>query len=310
MKRLIFITLLSIHCINIQTSESPSINHNAAKNLLIEDYRQYLRNQLENYKKQPVYFNVLVEMGNAIIGGNRKCLIRDTRNDAGETFLHIAVDKEDLSFIKESFTYFSTMHYNNKGKYPLDKAIEKILPATNISRTDHHIAILETIALKIAHTTYEQKRKEDCLKKIIALELECKAYPSTVFSFVPSKKLLEKLTSETYGNNSEDYLANVYKKAIEPKTGNTFAHVCVQQENPDELFTLVVDNRISSIQNKEGLDPLQFALRAFRKFTSAASIDTNAEAFKRTRCCYLILYHYFSKSLGSCCDKHKMPADK
>jgi hypothetical protein len=306
----IFFIALSTITINIYTSESQAlIDYQSTETLLVQDYKDYLQHQLKHYHDHPVSVDSLIKISFTITGENHKSYIRDIQNNKGETFLHVAVEKEDLPFINDMFTYFSTMHRNQEGKLPLDLAIKKLDPKTPRSNHENRIAILEAIAHRIAKHAYFQKDKEDCLEKIIGLELAYKAHPSPAFFFTPNKDLLHNLVPNAHKNNSSSFLAQLYQQATDPKTGNTFAHICIQQQNSDELLELVNADHISLTTNKEGLSPLDFALRAFREFTKqSADLETQqkSENFKRVRCCFFILYNYFKKSpTSSCCEKHK-----
>ena len=240
-------------------------------------------------------------------GNQMNGYIRDTQNHEGNTLLHIAVTKEDLPAIRDIFEVGRIMHKNAQEKNPLDLAIEQLHPKSIKSRNNNQIAILETIADNIAKRDHVASDKIECLQKIITLELACKNHPVPPFTFIPNANLLQKLIPNEHKINSEQFLNNLYKQATNNETGNTFTHVCVNQEDPDELFKLVCTNRISDAKNKERLDPLALALCAFRAFTTQPKfIDTNCAIFNRVRCCYFILYYYYTNNLtDSCCEKHK-----
>jgi hypothetical protein len=275
-----------------------------AKEALVQDYKNYLLSRLEDYHSLPVSFDSLHKRAETITGAeSQKRWIRDIQNPAGKTFLHVAVEKEDLPFIKNAFEFFSTMHPDKESKYPLDIAIEKLVSTNKSIRNEPQIAILETIANRIAQKAYSEKDKEECLRKLISLELICKANRSHPYPFVPQKDLLYKLVPKE--EDAETFLSEIYRQTHDKETGNTFAHLCVQQQDPDELYKLVLASRIATTTNKENLDPVACALAAFRKFTAnPTSFDPATEGFKKARCCFFMLCRHFDKNNPDCCKQH------
>jgi ankyrin repeat protein len=249
-------------------------------------------------------------MGKIIMGNEQRSYIRNTQNGEGDTLLHIAVTKEDLPVIQDIFAFSSTTHANAQGKKPLDLAIEQLHPKIIDCRNNNQVAILETLANSIANRAYLESDKTECLQKLIALELACKNNPSPSFTFIPNATLLHNLIPKKHHMNSEQFLANIYKEAIDNETGNTFTHVCVNQEDPDELFKLVCNDRISDVTNKSNLNAFEVAFCNFSAFiTKTELIDAKNAVFNRVRCCYFILYYYYTKnSTDSCCEKHKRPS--
>jgi len=251
-------------------------------------------------------------MDKRITGNKEKSYIRNTKNHEGNTLLHIAVTKEDLPIIQDIFAFSSTTHINAQGKKPLDLAIEQLHPKSIKPRNNNQIVILETLAGSIAKGAYTESDKTECLKKIIALELACKNNPVREFTFTLNPNLLYSLVPSDHKADAEEFLTNLYKQVTHDETGNTFAHVCVDQEDPDELFKLVCTDRISDAENKLGLNSFECALWNFRAFTiNTELINAKSDKFNRTRCCYFILYYYYTKnSTDSCCEKHRIPAKK
>lgn len=290
------------------SAELLSIDCNNAQEELVQDYKNYLQSQLKFYQSYHTSLDLLIQKSIAITGANYKHYVRDIQNEDGNTFLHIAVKKQDLCFINQMLSHFSTMHTNNQGKTPFDLILDQLKPNTSSSRNNNQLRILESLAGRIAKKAYLEQNKIDCLKKIIALELSCRAYPDPTFSFVPSQELLLKLVPTTNEPDAQSFLSQIYQQTIDKSTGNTFGHIFIQQEDPESLLELVKANRISQLPNKENLNILNYALQAFRKFTSSSThIDTNSEKFQRARCCFFILYNYFKKdSTSSCCEKHKI----
>lgn len=307
-KHLILIAVCSILSHHLSASQVLTINYQHGQDQLAEDYKSYLQYQLKSYQNNPLSLDSLIQMSTTITGSCHKSYIRDIYDDERNTFLHVAVTKQDLPFIKDMFNYFSTMHDNKEFKSPLDLAIEQLHPCSHNLKTPDKIAILETIAHRIAEKAYREQDKEDCLKKLVTLELACQADPCSTFSFVPPKNLLLNLIPKEHENDSESFLSKIYQLVTDETTGNTFTHLFVKHENPDKLLELVKANRISDTPNKENLNPLDFALRIFRSFTTnPTSINPQSDRFQRVRCCYFILYNYFTKrSWATCCEKHKM----
>jgi len=127
-----------------------AINCLDGKNALTQDYKNYLRQQIDLYKSEPVSVASLIDMGKIITGNKEKSYIRDTQNHEGNTLLHIAVTKEDLPVIQDIFAFSSTTHINAQGKKPLDLAIEQLHPKSIKPRNNNQIVILETLAGSIA----------------------------------------------------------------------------------------------------------------------------------------------------------------
>lgn len=305
-KSLLIITLFTLVSTHAYSAELLSIDCNNAQEELVQDYENYLQSQLKFYQSYHLSFSLLMEKSIAITGANYKHHIRDTQNEDGNTFLHVAVKKQDLFFTNQILSHFSTMHTNNQGKTPFDLILEQLQPNPSSPRNNNQLQILESITDRIAQKKYLEHNKLDCLKKIIALELSCRAYPDPTFSFIPSQELLLKLVPKNE-TDAQSFLSQIYQQTIDKSTGNTFGHVFVQQEDSEALFELVKADRVSHLPNKENLNVLNFALRAFRQFTSnSIHIDTTSEKFQRARCCFFILYNYFkTDSTSFCCDKHK-----
>ena len=303
---ILFTSAIHYHSYTAQTT----IDCSSAKTQLTQDYKNYLREQINLYKNEPIKISSLIEMGKTIMGRDHRSYISSVQNDEGDTVLHIAVTKEDLPVIQDIFAFSSTTYANAQRKKPLDLAIEQLHPKSIESRNNNQVVILEVLANRIAERAYLESDKIECLQKLTTLELACKNKPSKSFSFVPNVNLLQKLIPTEHEKNSEAFLANIYKETIDNETGNTFAHVCVHQEDPDELFKLVCTNRISDLPNKQNLNAFECALCNFRAFTSQAQlIDAKNDTFNRVRCCYFILYYYYTKNLtNSCCEKHRIPA--
>jgi len=301
--------LFAVFTISISHAAELSSTVSAANMHLRQDYKNYLKQQIEHYKNTPISVASLIDMGTIITGTNLRVYIRDTQNDEGNTLLHIAVTKEDLPVIQDIFAFSSITHTNAQGKKPLDLAIEQLHPKSIKPRNNNQISILEMFVESIAKRAYIESDKTECLKKIIALELACKNNPVPPFTIIPNANLLQKLIPNEHKTNAEQFLASLYKQATHDETGNTFAHVCVNQEDPDELFKLVCAGRISDAVNKQGLNSLECALCNFREFTTHPQrINTKNAMFNRVRCCYFILYYYYTNnSTDSCCEKHKMP---
>lgn len=293
----------------VQAHTAESISCDDADKELAENYKEYLRQKIEEYKSAPIDLDELINMGAIITGKELKYYTRDTQNKDGDTLLHIAVKKDDLSIIKAIFAFSSTMHKNLQGKKPFDIALEKLDPENNLPKNYVQITILETIAQRIADKGYFADEKISCLEKIIALELACKSQPSADFNFCPSVSLLKDLIPNK--ENSDEFLADCYRSAFDKKTKDTFAHIYVYQENPDELYKLVCQNRASKEKNEKGLDALECALQSFREFAkNPSTIDINNDRFKRVRCCYFIMRNYYTeKTKYFCCEKHTWSKD-
>lgn len=291
---------------DLSGSQAVTINYEHGQEQLEQDYKNYLQNQLKLYQEKPLQLDSLIHMSTTITGHNYKSYIRDICDKELNTFLHFAVAKQDLPFIKDMFKHFSAMHNNNALKYPLDIAIEQLHPHSCNLQTPDQIDVLETIAYRIAEKAYLEEDKENCLKKLIALELAWQAFGCSTFSFIPKKDLLLKLIPKNHENDSESFLSQIYQQTADETTGNTFTHVFIHQEDPDALLKLVKNNRISSVPNKDLLNPLDLALSKFRTFTTnTTNMDIQSYKFQQVRCCYFILYNYFKKAeCVGCCEKH------
>lgn len=299
---------------NQQTLALPNITPicRALKN----DYKIYLNSRLEEYKKTDVNMDELVAMS-AIITGKKhsefsSTSIHNVMDKEFNRFIHIAVQKADLPTVQwiynntpYNYTFFPT---NKNGQSPLDLCIEQLSPDIigEQKNTDRHKVLNATI-LYIGKTPNYILRYQS-LQKIINLQLSHKKNkmdftfePELLYYLVPQEELAQK----------ESYLSKIYQKSAD-EDGNTFTHLLVGQDLPDELFQWIKQEHVSSAKNNAGQSPLDLALIrfqcSFQPYTYIPVDYLKGDVFNKRRCCLLMLLNYFNNQqltgLQNCCDKH------
>src|SRR5205085_9110375 len=90
-----------------------------------------------------------------------------------------------------------------------------------------------------------------------------------------------------------------------------------EQERADELFEWIKKDRVSCVENRANLTPVDVALAKFREFTQNYTlIEVDETSFQNRRCCLFMLLNYLkvkkgsqNTTLGNCCDKHSIIAE-
>jgi hypothetical protein len=102
----------------------------------------------------------------------------------------------------------------------------------------------------------------------------------------------------------------MYQNITDDESGNTLAHIIVDQRDADELYKLIKKNYISNtVINKEKKTVRALAFDKFRVFTlNTTTIDLHKEESAASRCCNYMLDKYFAgdnfDKKENCCSKH------
>ena len=310
-----FFACLIFNTTTLYTSEKRGVvqalpSWNSARQILKKDYKTYLQNRLEEYKKTdidvtPINMDELVTMGVRITGYDRTHEIGNIADEAHNRFIHIAIEKDDLPAVQWicANPKFIGTPINKKGQSPLDLCIEKLTPCSIDQQKDsvtHKIlyALIERTA-KVCSPVNPYKTA--CLKKITALHL---AYKQASHELDLTPELIRCLISAEKLAEEQAFLSTIYQETTDAD-GNTFTHVLVEKELADELFDWIKQGRVSFAKNKAQLTPVDTALANFRFFTqNVALIDGNTTSFARKKCCLFMLLNYLKIKSGQAANTH------
>jgi len=299
------------------------------QNTLHNDYKNHLVVSLEHYKKANSFSQKeLVSAARAIraINTGPNCYpvnsiandILATKDNQGNHFIHIAVDKEHTSVVEQltGMRAYSTTMRNDNGETAFDTCIKKMsVQSTYTSTIVEILDVLLNGMVRISRSLEENRTfLKTSLQKLIALQLEYKKLGKELLF---KNELLLKLINNDISEEDERTLAIIllsrsYQRTVDETNGATFTHLLVQQELPDELFEWIKQERVSLAKNKAGLTPVDTALERFRQFThNGLTMPTN-DSFQKRRCCLFMLLNYCkTKSeqsaethFANCCDKH------
>jgi hypothetical protein len=285
------------------------------------DYKNILKNKLEEYKKAdisitPWSMHKLIKIGTTITKQNfltLKSAIHTIRDEEGNVFLHHAVEKNDESTVSwlslKSNGFYLSLHRNN-GQTPFDLCIKKLLPEIpNDATKTATRKIFDILAKNILSSS-----KDRYLSQIIALQLKHKKYGT---EFIVDQNLLQALIP----SSPQKSLSNYYRDAQEEKDGYTFTHVFATQCKADDLFELVKKDQISFEKDKHNYTALDYALSALHSYIHN---ETNRAKFpdvcQKASCCVYILLNYAKElaqkgsqdvpadisDFGPCCEKHTL----
>jgi len=307
----------------IPLSQMP--DYQAAHKTLEADYKMYLRNRLQEYEKTDVDMNELVAMSKTMTRADFSFCIYTVRTDEGNDFFHVATQKIDVPTIQWLYENIEqhrprllisgATQLNGCSQTPFDLCINQLQPyETCPSQLKNVFEILKSTINHIAQVShsiffYLEEYKEECLKKIIALQLAHKQINSTCI--IP-QELLDALIPDKKRSQQPPLITTLYQAAANKVSGDTFTHFIVEQENPDELFEWIQQGRVSCVKNNAGFSPLDLALNKFRNFTQNPHlIDLTSTGFNNTRCCLFMLLNYYrlkseqtERYFDQCCDKH------
>lgn len=283
--------------------------HNGLEN----HYREYVRKQLIKYKTDTIDIDEIINVGYKITKRvDVLPLVFDSqvRDEKWNRFIHIAVNKKDVAMV-EWLLKNDANHkgmtdewfYRNKyGSNAFDLCMKhfspEILSDPNIQSNARQIfdMFIQKITERCSHII-----KRQCLAIIIAKQLK---YKKCNINFIFNNALFESLKPD---------FSTMYKNAKD-LDGNTFGHLLVEQENPDELYEWLKQERISFKKNSAGLTPLDLAAQRFNLLIqNIEEINTDTECFKKNSCCLYILLNYLKRKelkkedtsdFTQCCDKH------
>ena len=308
-------------------------DYRATHRLLQADYRNYLQDQLEEYKKTditktPWNMDRLIKVGRCMTRMQDKQLttyyIYMTKDkQQGNHFMNIAIEKDDLRTIRwiTASKAYVFRFLNISQESPLDQSIKKLQPSAGnntINATTRKIfdTTLQFIAdeLLYAGAGYD-KHKEACVKSVLALQLQ---YAKRGRDFVVDPVILKKLSpaaENPFLRSSdkkyyESFLSDHYAQIADEEDGSTFTHVFVSQQDPDALCQLIKQKRVSLAKDRQGLTPIDYAVNLLRQsFTQ----ESDPEQIQKASCCVYLLLNYFKSQdalgeldFGPCCEKHAL----
>jgi len=298
--------------------------HNIQK-ALHNDYRSYLTDQLELYKTansfSPSYLISAAHIIQGIDAGpdyypNDPVAqdILTTRDDQGNHFIHIGVERGHKGVVETlaGMRAHATTMRNNNGETALDVCIKKMPADKGYSPTQ--LEILEVLLYRTAHLSRQKEEYkavlEASLKKVVLLQLDYKKLGKELPLRVDHLLKLIKFNASKEEKEKElaiALLSKSYQHAADEANGETFTHVLVQQELPDELFEWIKQERVSLAENNAGKTAVDIALERFRQVALKSPARGN-DSFTNKRCCLFMLLKYChiknGTNFNNCCDKH------
>jgi hypothetical protein len=296
------------------------INCRKIEQTLSDNYITYARKCLEEYKTAnytPQNMSNIISMGHYITGHSYfpyNCI----RDENGDSFIRIAVNKLDLPMIDWQITKYGCHCITQEDfNYCIKQCINQMHPNKTAKNADEkNIAynILKILIAKQGKNSFyicdlkTKQYREHLIKQLVLLQIKHTKYQS----MCPiDKELLEEYTTIDDNDQSPILLKDMYQN-ITNKKGNTLSHVTVESQNADELYQLMNKNYVSFAPNKAGKTIVDLALDHFQMFTQDVSnVTTLPEKAKLARCCLFMLLQYIkktdSKALNNehkCCDKH------
>ncbi len=318
-------TAITTHCMEDKPQKQElanpwkAIDCQVIEKSLTDDYHNYLKNRLEEYKKvdfTPENMIHLISTGIFITGdkyiGLPYNVIRDENND---TFHNIAVKQQNLPVINYCVKGHG-FHCITRDDFDLCLAtcVKHLHPEkTDATEKTTAYEIIKTLCTKQGpnasiFTLREKSCRENLIKQLILLQIKHKKYKS---DFVIEDELIAQHLTSGENDQSPIVLTDMYQ-TVANKKGNTLSHIVVELQNPDELHQLITKNYISPAINKTNDTVLDIALWHFQDFThNISSLDAHKPQADQSRCCLFMLLSYIkSKQNGildksqQCCDKH------
>ena len=225
-------------------------------NQLCTDYKNILKNKLEEYKNTdfsttPLNMKKLLKIGTIITKFSPSYLMYEiflnTCDAQNNSFFHIAVEKNDISRAKWLSGKIGNGQYlttNNDGQTPFDLCIKKLLPYDVDNRaSERTIArqIFDIMLSDIGKLRIVPHLKEKCLTTIINLQLQWYGY-GIPFNVDPD--LLTKLLKAEKLEKEPSLISRLYREAT-LENGRTLTHVFVSHFKTDALFELVKKDQVS-----------------------------------------------------------------
>lgn len=292
----------------------------------MNDYKSYVKYNLEKYKTTHFTLNDIITIDNMfpvmtgkkdqlLLQNNQTYLYRDRSclynicDEQKNYFPHIAIQKFDLPvltwFMSQKYIYYPKNTDNNGF---IELCINHLSPHNNISSKKKKIAYN---MLELLVTTYDGQLalslRKPIVEKLLILQI---AHKTKYFNtLLPDYFFTQFLTQGPYKTEPLD-LQTLYQQTKDPKTGNNYTHIVIEQADTDALYELIQKQYISNAENKIGETPLMIALRIYQIFMQdIENLYIIPRVFTQIRCCLFMFLNYIKKNQGvttfeQCCDKH------
>lgn len=271
------------------------INTSNAEQIIYNDYMQYLKNRLEEYKKS----NLTIDDLNSYL---RKSRIITNLNYSQFPYCAI-IDKDNKCFfyymIKKGDKELVNWHINIYGISALTQPLylDCFTIAINncINNTENSNEILEMISSIDKFQTLRNKSTQELVvKEYIRLKMAKFNINLPLFDNEPFLSLIKESLSTAVDGD-----------------GNTLSHKAIEDQNVDYVYDLCKQNCLSPVLNKNNKNVLTLALDKYRQYTQdLTELDVNNQDFINTKCIYFMVSKYVKlqqdqKNVPDCCDKHK-----
>lgn len=295
-----------------------SMNHNIeivdyreAEKFLNDDCQEMLKESLKKYKTTdfaPQDMTNIVEVLYFITTRpNVVEYVHNIKDDERNGFFQYALNKVDLPIVKWLIEKGNIKYHTNKECEDfLLFCIEQLSPDKEQYTQESAHAIVKCVIDRYKDNKIFQPYKEDFIKKMIVLQLRQRALSS---QYKVDEELLTPFLAQDQTHTGNG-LCNMYQTIVDDESGNTIAHIIINQRAADELHTFIKKNYVSdTVINKEKMTVRALAFQKFRAFTmNTVTIDIQKEDFKASRCCHYMLDKYFAEKdfdkKDNCCEKH------
>ncbi|HLW73011.1 MAG TPA: hypothetical protein VKR54_03100 [Candidatus Babeliales bacterium] len=308
---------ITMYCMedNKKTELWQSINYKKIEASFRNDYKNYLKKHLEEYKTQHFThekMDYILSMGNLMTGHDCVADLHCTQNEDKNGFLQCAIKKVDLPVVQ-----WLIAHENVKYHSPTESinfvtlCTEQLLPDKPEAKRTNAYTILKTITEPYKTSNTAHWWREFYIKKIIELQLEHKKKRT---NFTIDEALVTPfLQQDSPDTDAPIFLSNMYQQVVEKESGNTLSHIIVNNHDADELYKLIHKDYVSSIENKDGMTTLDLAFKQHSASTQNVSLlDLEPEVSRLNRCCYFMLLKYIKSKKSAqefddapnCCERH------
>jgi hypothetical protein len=312
----LFFTVMATRCME-ENNPWKKIDCNAIEQSLNNDYHNYLKNRLEEYKKAdftPQDIAHLASTGIFITGNYYIGLPHENiKDEHGNNLMKIATQKQDLPII-EFLVKARGAHCISRNDFDacIATCTKPLHPYHHtIAQQKTAYEIIKTLSYKQGpnasiFTLREKSCRENLIKQLILLQIKHKKYGS---NFVFEDELITQHLTSGENDQSPILLPDMYQ-TVANKKGNTLSHIIVELQKSDELYELINKNYVSPATNKENQNVLDIALQHFQQFTKTPSLPDQEEEKGRARCCLFMLLTYIKSKQADalvnykCCDKH------
>jgi hypothetical protein len=303
-------TIITLQCMNLNLIES--IDYESIEASLKNDYQEHIKSFLEEYKQtdcSPDNIDNILTMSSSMTGHKNLEFIHFVKDDQQNSFLKIAIQKEDLPTVRWFIEQGNTKYHTAENHYDyVNLCVNQLSPKTDNTKTNNSYNILKTIVEPYQKLSMDKAWRRYFVKEMVSLQLQHVKHRT---NFVIEESLIKPfLTPSPQETQPDINLANIYQRVMD-ENGNTLTHIIINLPNADALCSLIQKDYVSPLKNKDNLDALALATKNFRIFSQDTSLfDLKPTESMQARCCYFLLLKYITTKLNTtpvdcfCCEEH------